>query len=496
MPPPFQPTVDRPEVRYIATGTEGLLTDLSHGAEIVLGPRWKEFLGQPFTTIFHPSDRERAQQFYAELLNGTLPLALQDMHLLQADGPPCLLSFAHCPYVVDGQIVGVHGVGREPMPQQEQAPPLEHARLLTELQESKRRYRALFEDTSDAIAIVRLDHTVIDINRAMERLLGWSRQEAIGLSFYIALTPAGIALAEERERQIQAGKKISSLFEHEFVRKDGSTVWVEGRTRFVTDETGAPVGFQGTYRDITERKTLERQRADFLAMLTHDIKNPLTVIVGYAEMLLEAAKAASRQEDAPMLERLHSNALAAQSLVLNYLDLTQIEAGRLTLAHKPLTLNTLLQRVTQRYDIEARHRQLALALDLQDEIPTITGDSLALERVFANLLHNALNFTPPSGQVTVRSSRRQDEAVISITDTGPGITPEEAATLFERYQRRTTRRSPGGTGLGLFIVKALVEAHGGRVAVRSTVGRGSQFFVYLPLVGAEREGGKDAPSSA
>lgn len=489
--------MNRPGVRYTVTGPEGILTDLSHDAETVLGSRREELLGQPFITIFHPSDRERAQQFYVELRNGTLPVDLQEMHLLQADGIPRLLSFAHCPYVVDGQIVGVHGVGRELGQQHEQAQalPPEHIRLFTELQEGKRRYRALFEETNDAIAIVRLDQTVIDINRAMERLLGWSRKEVIGRSSYIALTPAAIALAEERERQIRAGKKISSLFEHEFVRKDGSKVWVEGRTRFITDETGTPIGFQGTYRDITERKALERQRADFLAMLTHDIKNPLTVIVGYAEMLLETTKAAGRQEDALMLERLHGNALAAQSLVLNYLDLTQIEAGRLMLAHKPLSLNTLLHRVTQRYDIEARHRQLTLELDLQDEIPSITGDPLALERVFANLLHNALNFTPPPGRVTVRSSRQQDEAVISIADTGPGIAPEDVATLFERYQRLTTRYSPGGTGLGLFIVKALVEAHGGRVAVHSTAGRGSHFFVYLPLAAAEEGGRRDVSFS-
>jgi PAS domain S-box-containing protein len=152
----------------------------------------------------------------------------------------------------------------------------ERNRMEEALRASEERYRDLFENANDAIAIMNLDRTVVNINRAMERLLGWSRDELIGHGDRKILTPAGIALAEERERRLQAGEKIPSTFEHEFVRKDGSTVLVEGRTRFIRDKVGTPVGFQGVYRDITERKQAEealRQAEQQYRMLvdsTHD----------------------------------------------------------------------------------------------------------------------------------------------------------------------------------------------------------------------------------
>jgi PAS domain S-box-containing protein len=125
------------------------------------------------------------------------------------------------------------------------------------LQESEARYRMLFENANDAFAVVNLDRTIANINHAMEKLLGWSREELIGQDYYQVLTPAGIALAEERACRLQAGEKIPSIFEHEFRRKDGSTVLVEGRIRFIRDQAGTPNGFQGIYRDITERKQAE-----------------------------------------------------------------------------------------------------------------------------------------------------------------------------------------------------------------------------------------------
>jgi signal transduction histidine kinase len=233
-------------------------------------------------------------------------------------------------------------------------------------------------------------------------------------------------------------------------------------------------------QDITARKELDQHRADFLAMLTHDIRNPLGVILGYTEMLLEDAHDRGDSSGEHFLERLKSNALMIHALVTNYLDLSQIEAGQLKLTLKPIPLNPLLERIRQQYEPEARRQHIVLRCRLQKGLPFVHGDALALERVFTNLLNNALKFTPEMGQVIVSSSRHSAEIVVQVSDTGLGMAPEEIPTLFQKYRRCVQTCTHEGVGLGLFIAKTLVDAHGGRIEVESTLGRGTQFLVFLP----------------
>lgn len=225
---------------------------------------------------------------------------------------------------------------------------------------------------------------------------------------------------------------------------------------------------------------LEQERANFLAMLTHDIKNPLGVILGCTEILMEEANDRASAEELHFLERLQSNAMLVHSLVANYLDYSRSESGHLTLNKRELDLNALVLRAGQRYEAEALRRELTLNIRLAQDLPPLEGDPLALERVFANLLHNALKFTAEQGQITITTAWVNEEIVVSLKDEGCGIAPEEIPLLFQRYRRTAATRHREGTGLGLFIVKALVEAHGGRVEVASVVGKGSCFTVIFP----------------
>jgi PAS domain S-box-containing protein len=355
------------------------------------------------------------------------------------------------------------------------------ARVEYELRESEKRYRSLFENATDGIVSFTLDGTITDVNKGFESMVGWSRNELIGQSYEKCCTPASAALAAERIRRSLEGEKLSPLFETEALRRDGSVVPIEIRAGFLHDRTGKPTGTLAIVRDISSRKILEQQRREFLAMLTHDIKSPLSVVLGYADLLLEEGDNQTAEEREKDLLQLRENVSTVFSLVDNYLNLSQIEDGQFSLHKEPLELNTLLTQVGQRYETEARQRRIKLKFNLQKELPPIEGDPLALSRVMGNLVWNAIKFTPQAGNITVSSFQRNGEVIASIADTGPGIDSAELPLLFGKYHRGSTGRNVEGTGLGLFIVKALVEAHGGHIEVQSAPERGASFSVVLPI---------------
>jgi signal transduction histidine kinase len=239
--------------------------------------------------------------------------------------------------------------------------------------------------------------------------------------------------------------------------------------------------------EIVERQRMERQRQEFLTMLTHDIRNPLSVVLGYIDLLQEELTTRPKEDICrEILPRLRSNALTVFSLVDNYLDVSCLEDRPFHLTKETIDLNSLLSRVGHHYEIEARRRRLTLLFSLQQELPTVQGNLVALERVMSNLIHNALKFTAEQGRVTISSTRTAHEIVTSISDTGLGIASEDIPLLFEKYRRIEHADTQEGNGLGLFIVKALVEAHGGRIEVQSILNQGSCFSIFLPLSQAER----------
>jgi PAS domain S-box-containing protein len=357
----------------------------------------------------------------------------------------------------------------------------EREQVESALQESEQRYRELFENAGDMIAILALDGTVTDVNREAEVLVGRPREEAVGRHFHEFLTPAANALTEERFRRFSAGEEVPAVFELELVHKNGGVVPVEVRARFIRDAEGNLIGIQTVHRDISARKMLEQQRADFLAMLTHDIRNPLSVILGYTEMLRETARERQTHGEEDILSRIEISALTVHSLVTNYLDLSKIEAGQLSLAKQPVAINDVLSRVGRQYERESRRQRLTLELRLQEKLPFIEGDPAALERVFANLVHNGIKFTPQQGRVTITSARQNGEVMAAVSDTGPGIAAAEIPELFEKYRQAKHAKQAQGTGLGLFIVRTLVEAHGGRIEVGGTPEGGTCFSVFLPV---------------
>jgi len=361
---------------------------------------------------------------------------------------------------------------------------IERHRLRENLLASEGRCRDLFENASDTIVSFTTDGIVTEVNRGLETLLGWSRQELVGQHYRQILTPESAMQMEERVTELLHGERPSTcspMIELEAKRKDGGRVPLEVRDDVLTNAQYKPVGVMLMARDITTRKELERRRSEFLALLSHDIKNPLSVLIGYADYLQQEAKQHGVVKSVEVLPWIKSSGLTILSLVNNYLDLARIEEQPLTLEYEPVGINDLLRRIGHQYEGEALHRNITFTLSLQEKLPLVEGDPVAIDRILSNLVYNALKFTPPKGKVTITSALRGQEVVITVADTGPGIAAEEIPLLFEKYRRSIGSRQKAGLGLGLFIVKTLVERHGGRIDVESVVDSGTQFHVVLPI---------------
>jgi len=238
-------------------------------------------------------------------------------------------------------------------------------------------------------------------------------------------------------------------------------------------------------RHAVERKRIEkqlaRQREEFVAMLTHDIKSPLHVIIGSADMLLEETKGDASGHEPALIRNLIDSALTINSLVVNYLDFAKIEAVGVSLDKQSVAVGEILTRLHRRYETSAQRRGLTIDLRLADAMPAVNADPVALERVFANLVSNAIKFTPNGGRVTISGKTNGPGIVVTVADTGPGIIAAEIPLIFAKYRRaKNTAARQDGAGLGLFIAKSLVEAHGGSIEVHSDPGRETRFEIFLP----------------
>lgn len=313
----------------------------------------------------------------------------------------------------------------------------------------------------------------------------------VGVTLAALLTLTG-ALARTAQSRALAEEKANEELQKEVTERTRAeeairTLNEELEQRVLERTAQIATTNQELQSEIAERQRMERQRQEFLTMLTHDIRNPLSVVLGYIDLLQEELTTGKNDEiSKDILPRLRSNTLTVFSLVDNYLDVSCLEDRPFHLTKAAVDINSLLNRIGQHYEIEARRRHIALDFALQQELPTIQGNLVALERVMSNLIHNALKFTPEHGRITISSSRTAHQVVASISDTGAGVMTEDIPLLFEKYRRIEHTEGHEGNGLGLFIVKALVEAHGGRIEVQSVLHKGSRFSVMLPLSSAER----------
>ncbi|CAG0955113.1 partial Alkaline phosphatase synthesis sensor protein PhoR, partial [Anaerolineae bacterium] len=235
--------------------------------------------------------------------------------------------------------------------------------------------------------------------------------------------------------------------------------------------------YVGVQRDVTALRELDALKERFVADAAHDLGNPVAVLNTSLYMLRHAP--AQLEQRLPILEY---QVKRLDALVKDLLTISQLDREVELVDPNYIPFAQLVGQIVQGQQLLAAQKQIHLTADLPDDTPPLIGEVQAIERVIVNLVANALTYTPDGGQVHVRVNRQQDEIIFSVKDTGIGISPTELTRIFDRFYRTpSARRKTAGTGLGLPIVKKIVELHGGRIEVESEEGKGSEFRVYFPI---------------
>ncbi|HSB02757.1 MAG TPA: ATP-binding protein [Anaerolineales bacterium] len=233
-------------------------------------------------------------------------------------------------------------------------------------------------------------------------------------------------------------------------------------------------------QDLTRLRRLETVRRDFVSNLSHELRTPLASLKALAETLQEGAL-----EDLPaarrFVDQIQIEVDALSQMANELLELSKIESGRFALDRSPVAAYDLLESAARRMQVQAERASITLRVECTDDLPEVQVDSQRLEQVLVNLIHNAVKFTRPGGEVVLRAEAADGEVRFAVRDTGVGIPADEISRIFERFYRVDKSRTGSGTGLGLSIAKHIVEAHEGRIWAESIEGRGSTFYFTIPV---------------
>lgn len=308
----------------------------------------------------------------------------------------------------------------------------------------------------------------------------------------------------------QRGFGEGSLVDEEFVfhKADAGEIWLSVKGRRIANEEGPPLRMIGTVADISERKAAEvererlftrerqareeaeaanRMKDEFLAVLSHELRSPLNAILGWAQILKEES---GRSELETGLEVIERNTLAQARLVEDLLDMSRVTSGKIALDLQPVDVRTALNTAEEAILPTAAKKSLQLICQTDPDVGAVLGDPARLQQVLWNLLTNAVKFTPAGGRVELSATRMEGAVEIVVKDNGEGITADFLPHIFDRFRQAdsSATRRHGGLGLGLSLVKTLVERHGGSIHAESEgPGRGATFRMRLPVAAGNAE---------
>ncbi len=380
----------------------------------------------------------------------------------------------------------------------------ERSHAQAELRREREWLRVTLMSIGDAVIATDLAGRVELMNPIAQSLTGWTESDALGrpLSeiFHTVAEGSQAPVASPVDEVLEGGGNVTLARHTLLVSRDGTRWPIDDSSAPIRDEAGALIGSVLVFREVSGRRRLEtlaatrmeelaessRRKDEFLAMLAHELRNPLAPILTSAAILkAQPTSRASIEWMAALIER---QATHMARLVDDLLDISRVTRGKIELHRETVDLTPILEGAveTVRGDIDAHEHELVW--EVPEHVALVEADPTRLEQVFANLLHNAAKFTPPHGTITLKARVEGSEVVVSVKDSGIGMAPVLLERVFDLFAQgdRGLDRSGGGLGIGLTLAKQLATLHGGSVSAHSAgAGEGSEFIVRLPCAAAE-----------
>ena len=367
------------------------------------------------------------------------------------------------------------------------------------LQEEKAKDDAILDNVGDGLIVLDRDARIMVMNVVAQELLGWAAARVVGkqMSEVVKLTnEEGNAVPPAERSFTQAllsGKKVSSSA-YFLTRKN--------KTRFPAAISASPVffgkkviGVVNIFHDIAREKAIDRAKTEFVSLASHQLRTPLSAINWYAEMLLAGDVGRVNKEQKEYLDEIYRANKRMVALVSALLNVSRIELGTMAIMPEPTILSELAEDVLNELAHQISLKELRIVKEFRKDVPTMRVDPRLVRVIFQNLLSNAVKYTPAKGKINVSIARKDPDAMIRVEDSGYGIPTAVHPKIFTKLFRadNARERDAEGTGLGLYIVKSIVDQSGGNIWFESAENKGTTFFVTLPLAGMTKREGTKGP---
>jgi PAS domain S-box-containing protein len=465
----YRHLVENVDAVAYSVDNRGVTTYISPTFESIFRQSESELVGKPFAEFIHPDDLPGSMENFAKAMTGQLNEPWECRMVMPGSGEIYWVQGHNRPVYKGNSIVGMQGVLVDIT---------DRKKTDEELRKAEERYRTLVESSPDGILTVDSDWHVTDCNNGVCRLLGCPSEQLRGAD----IRPMVSARTIEAQSSVRA--KLDSAgyaeLEAELISGDGHKIPVWAKIVEVKDKDQGNPQILVYLRDIEQRRKMDELKDEFIGLVSHELRSPLTVIMGALKTALADGSLLSKEEMQQLLEDAAYETDSLSHLLENLLELSRVQADRLALYVTPVNLRVLVHKVVEQVRRQStRHRFL---VDLPRELPPIQADELRLGRILCNLLENGVNYSPDGGDIRVFAQRNGDVMTIGVSDQGIGISADDQARLFQPFERGEVAKigGIGGAGLGLLVCRRLVEAHGGKIWVESEPGHGSSFFFTLP----------------